>query len=465
MQTKTKFKDKKIFHKELLELINNLIDTYEKIETALTESLYSVEKDQYHFITRLLKTDKKNRTAHVFLSLLFKDIYKTELLSAKSGHISFLFALHFIKNILKSDLVVDNEYTLFSDFEKVINKFKTNLELISVVPTEDDLKEVISLSCQDEFLTEICWNALKISGLEGKIFIENSKNETCIIESKHGYSFNLKPYSFFLNNNTWQGKEVKVMTVDGFIENVSEIDNIIKSAYETKQPLVIVSQGFSEEVVSTFYINYQKNNLNIIPIRTKTDLNSLNIINDISVVCGCEPISSFNGQLLTFVKFDNLPTVDKIIINGEKITIENARTRANVSNQIRMLMEKRLDSHIIEDVQDLFDKRIKNLTSNSVIINLPNLSVSKTDEQRVKIDNAFRQIKTVLNYGFIKNDDLKKVLNINETKLEKIVSKTINQILTKEKYPLLSTYLSVAITGKTVLMLLSAAGRVELDII
>lgn len=465
MQIRTKFKDKKTFHKELLELINNLLETYENIDVALTERLYPVEKDQYQFIIRLLKTDEKNRTAHTFLSLLFKDIYKTEVLSAKSGQISFLFALNFIKNVLKSDLSLDNEQKLFNDWEEAISLIKNKLQSISVIPTEKDLKEIVHTTCQDDILSEVCWNALQVSGLEGKILVENSKNETYIVETKDGYCFNLKPYSFFLTSNVWQAKEVKALVVDGFVENISEIDSIINSAYETKQPVVIVSQGFSEEVVSTLYVNYQKKNLNIIPLRVKPDLNNINMINDISVVCGCEPISSLKGQLLTFVKWDDLPIISKLIVTGAKTTIVNNKTRASVSNQVRMLMEKRHDRHVIEDIQDLIDERIKNLTANSVIINLPNLSSIKLDEQRVKLDNAFRQVKTILNYGFIKTNDLNNVLTQPKNTLERILFNTIKDILIKEKYPLLSVFLSTVITGKTILMLLSAAGRIELDFI
>lgn len=463
MQTRTKFKDNKTFHKELLELVNDLLHKYENINVALTEKLYPVEKDQYQFIVRLLKSDKNNRTAHAFLSLLFKDIYRTEILSAKSGQISFLFALQFIKNLLKSDISLNNEQVLFNEWEIAIANIKNKLESVSVIPTQSDLKEIINTTCQDEILSEVCWNAINISGLEGKIFIENTKNENYIVETKDGYSFDLKPYNFFLNNNIWQAKEVKALIVDGFVESVSEIDQIINAAYETKQPMIMVSQGYSEEVVSTLFVNYQRKNINILPIRVKTDLESLNIINDISVVCGTESISSLKGQLLTFVKWDDLPIVSKVIVTPNKTTIENAKTRAAVSNQIKMLMEKREEKHIIEDVQDLLDKRIKNLTANSVIINLPNNSTVKLDEQRVKLDNAFRQIKTVLNYGYIKSEDFKDALINPNSTLEKVLHKTLLETLKKEKYPLLSTYLATMVTGKTILMILSAAGRVEFD--
>lgn len=465
MQIKTKFSDKGTFHKELLNLINSLLDTYNSIDTVLTEKLYPVKNDQYHFIVRLLKTDERNRTAFAFLSLLFKDIYKTEVLSAKSGQVTFLFALNFVKNVLRSNLALDNERKLFTDWENAIVKLKTKLESISSSATEEQIKNIVFEVCDNDVLSNVCWEALKLSGLEGKIFIENTKNEKYVIETKNGYSFNLKPYSFFLENNLWQHNDVKVLVVDGFVENISEIDQIINAAFETKNPVVIVSQGFSEEVVSTLYVNFQRKTLNVIPVRVMPDLNSINLIGDVSIVCGADPISSLKGQMLTFVKWDDLPTVEKISITSAKTTIEHSKTRAAVSNQIRMLMQKRDDKHVIEDIQDLLDERIKNLTSNSVIINLPNSSTVETDTTRVKLDNALRQVKTVLNYGCVDMSKLDGVLAESENLLEKILFATIKETLEKKNYPLLSAYLPAFITGKTMLMMLSAAGRVELDFI
>jgi hypothetical protein len=465
MSFKTNFKNKKTIRQELSDIVNDLLYKYENIDKAVTEKLYTVDKDQYHFISRLLKTEPENRTAHNFLSLLFKDIYRTEVLSAKSGQISFLFALYFIKNILKSDLSLDNEKDLHTSFTKILLGFKEKIESIGVPPTENDIKEIISTVCQDDILSEVCWNALQISGLEGKIFIENTKNEQYIVESKDGYSFNLKPYRFFLTDKIWQSKEVKALVVDGFIENVSEIDSIINTAYETKQPMIMIAHGFSEEVVSTLFVNFQKKNINILPVRVRTDVNNINVINDISVVCGMEPVSFLKGQLLSFVKWSELPTIDKVLVTESKTTFENNKTRAAVSNQIRMLMEKRADKHVIDDIQDLLDSRIKNLTANSVVINLPNLSSIKIDEQRVKLDNVLRQVKSVLNYGLVETKILKeKIAPTNtSTTFERIFSNTIKEVLTKTKYPLLSVYLAAAITGKTILMILASSGSVSYD--
>jgi hypothetical protein len=460
MPIRTNFKDKKTFHKELLNSVNKLLENHEKIDIALTEKLYPIEKDNYQFIARLLKTDFKNRTEHMFMSLLFKDIYRTEILSAKAGQISFIFALHFIRNLLKSQINLDNETELFKEWENVLNKFKTNIENISCIANEKDIYELIENICQDKTLTDVCWQALQSAGLEGKIFIENTKNECFIVESKDGYSFDLKPYNFFLTNNLWQSKECKALVVDGFVENISEMDQLLNSAHEHGQPLVIVAHGFSEEVVATLYTNFQRKTLNVIPLRVKTDVNNINVINDISVVCGMEPISSLKGQLLTFVKWEDLPVVNKISVTQNKTNFDNSRA---VSNQIIMLLEKRQDNHIIEDIQDLLDSRIKNLTANSVIINLPNMSTIKLDEHRVKLDNCLRQTKTILNYGLLPTDKLNDLVEKTESNLEKVLYKSFSDVLVKEKYPLLSVYLAAHITGKTLLMILSSAGRVEFD--
>lgn len=465
MSYKTKYKNKEQFKKELLNLSNQLIKYYNDIDIVLTEKLYSIEKENYQFISRLLKTDFNDRTKHMFYYLLFRDIFKTETISAGSAKISFLFAINLIKNIIQSDIDLSNENDIKNQLENYLFDLKNILESSSFLPKEKDLQDNIYNICQEKLLSNVCWEALKLAGLEGKIFLENSKNDSFVVETKNGYSFNLKPYGFFLTNNTWQASDVKVLVVDGFIENVSEIDQILNSAFASKQNGIIIAQGFSEEVISTLYVNFQKKNINILPLRLQVDIDNINVMNDISVVCGLEPISTFKGQLLTFVKWDELPTIDKITVLINKTIIENKKTKAAVSNQIRMILDKRMNSHIVEDIQDQLDGRMRSLISNSVHITLPNTSSIKSDEQKVKLDNSIRQTKTMLNYGLISSKEVKNKLINNTTLFEKLLNKSIIETIKNEKYPLLSVYFSIYTISKTVLMLLSSGGRIELDII
>ena len=79
---------------------------------------------------------------------------------------------------------------------------------------------------------------------------------------------------------------IKVLLVDGLIEKVSELDKLLNKSFETKNTLMIVAQGFSEEVVATVWNNNNRGIFDVMLARLPQSLESLNVLNDISAVSG-----------------------------------------------------------------------------------------------------------------------------------------------------------------------------------
>jgi chaperonin GroEL (HSP60 family) len=264
----------------------------------------------------------------------------------------------------------------------------------------------------------------------------------------------------------WDRANCQVLVVDGFVEKVSEIDQILNAAFETKQPLVIVAHGFSEEVVSTLYLNRQKNLIDVIPLRVKQDVNNLNVINDIGISCGRDPISSLKGQMLVYVKPEDLPVVDRVRVTEQNTTIENPKSHRAVESQINMLLAKREDNRLVEDIQNIIDARIKSLIPNSVLLYLPEMSSLKNDTYRTRLDNAFRACKTLLNYGVLDGrTDFKDGMPISDNHLEKVIFDIVDKFMVDfDFFPTLSLFIGPLVVGKSILMLLSTAGLVEIDL-
>jgi chaperonin GroEL (HSP60 family) len=238
--------------------------------------------------------------------------------------------------------------------------------------------------------------------------------------------------------------------------------------HETKIPLVVVAQGFSEEVVATLKANQERKNFDCIPVRIMPDLESLNVINDIGIVAGGLPISSMKGDLLTFVKYDDLPLVDKVRCSQTDLVIENNSTKNQVNGQIKHLLEKR-QSEQVNDIVDLLDKRLKSLVANTVTIYLPNVSPMAIDDIRVKLDNALRAAKTILNYGVVDVEAAIKAfvaLNLHNTAagLNKAFVagfQNVCNLKDKNEWPTLSLMAVTSLAGKAMLMLLMSNGMVH----
>lgn len=470
MKLKTLFKTQAEYQKEILEIFDVLLNQYKNIKQPLTENFVIAQKNSYHFLTQLLKPNLLNRIETSLQSAIYRDSYKTEILSAGSSEFAFLFAVIFGKKFIeefKTDSL--NETELLKMFESSMNKLKLFIEQSSNSVKQKDLENYIGLVCREDYaLKEACIKALEVAGLEGKIFVENSNKgvDKYLIEFKEGYNFKLQCFPFFLpTTKTWEQYEVRSLVVDGFIESVSEISHLLNANLESKEPMIFVSQGFSEEVISTLVLNNKKDNTNIIPLRLVNDITSINVINDIGVVCGMDPITTLKGQLLTFVKYSDCPVVSKVIINEYNTAIETTKTKNAVLAQVKNLLIKRNENSYLEDVQQLIDNRIRSLTPNTIVLNLPNTSTIENDAKRVKLDLCFRQTKTLLNSGVFDKRNLSNLPKA-ENEFEKIVFDSFKETIEQSfnnKNPSLSVYLGCSIVGKSILMLLMSKGFVELE--
>jgi hypothetical protein len=463
--TKTSFRDRGSLLADIQQANEKMKNLLGRITVALNEQGYPLRKDTYHFLTRILQP--QTRVERTLYMLLFQAAYQSELLSSGSAYLAIRFANEFIEQLLKSpDLLEMNEVDLLGSFDKIVEVYKEKVCQLSENMTEATMQEEVFRTCEDQMLAKAIWEALHVSGLEGKIHVEDGTLSTYVVEQKSGYYFDvLKPFRFMLPpNGIWEANEVKVMLVDGIIERVSELDKILNGAMETQIPVLLIAHGFSEEVVATIKANVDYNKFNVMPVRLTTDLESLNVINDIAVVSGGDIVSTLKGQMVCFTEFNSLPIVEKVRLSSKELCIENAKTRRAVSDHLRTLLEKRQQSHQVSDLSDLVDRRIQGLISAAVILRLPNMNATKRDSTKVKIDICLRNAKTLLNHG---RSDLSKVdlsTSLEENPLNKPFQAALKAVQEEVKTaPTLSAYAGVYFVGKTVLSLVTSSGLIEID--
>lgn len=479
MKRKTNFTSKEKYREELRQIVSSLYQIYSETQSALVQKSYSVTKGGYHMIGNMLKPPYESNLQKIVYSMMLRQILKAEKLSARSGEIVFLSVITFIDEIIKNEFDKVPEYELQKHLEATLEKIKYAISDASRSMTEKELRHLVRTKCEGHpYLAEACLEAISLAGLEGKIYVESGNQDCFFVELKEGYVFKVKPYDFFTDKKQWNMYQCKALVVDGFVESVSEIDHILNIAHETKQPMIIISHGYSEEVVSTLYTNFKKDLLNIIPLRLESDVESVNVINDIGVVCGMDPISSLKGQMLTFVKYDDIPTIEKITITKDQITIENSSTVDEVLKQIRGLLKKRenVDPAAIEELQMFLDKRIKSLTPNQVIINLPKTNSYEDASMKVVIDELLREIKFDISQGVCTPNHYLNAIeydifgchtpNLIENIYDEVFFKASEDAInaTKRQYPdffpSTGLYIGFAIGAKTAISIICSSGMV-----
>lgn len=469
MRPNTTYVEADQFRNDINKIVFDLFQQYERVSTAFTDDLYPIRKDTLHFIGKVLKG--KTPTERAVYRLLGRAVLQVETLSGGSAPVAFLYVLNLIRNLLRTEAWKSGDLNIHNAYENLMTVVKEDIQNSYTLATEEDLKALCSNIAENDTLATVIMETLKLAGIEGRIYVEDSKQSNYVVERKTGYNFKVNPFKFFLNpaTNAWEKQNVKVLLVDGIIDKVSEIDQILRIAFDQKQPAIFVARGFSEEVVATLKANFDRGLLDIVPVRINSDLESINILNDIASTSGTDIVSTLKGEMLCFKSWDDLPTIERVRLMPDQMTIEEARTRNQVAAQVQHLLSKRLDTHV-EDVVNLIDERIKCLTGDSVSLRLPNMTDMENQATRVKIDVALRAAKAMLNHNMVKLSD---VITRMEARshapgtLEDCVLRALES--TKEatgnqKVSCLSAYLAMYVAGKQALMLVTSAGAVLSDL-
>lgn len=270
-------------------------------------------------------------------------------------------------------------------------------------------------------LTPTVCRALNLAGLLGTVSVEKyhdiNGGAESIIERSSGHRFKVDILHTFLGSlsmsefDSWERTDVRVLIVDGVLNTVAEIDKILTGAVATKQPTLILSSYFEEEIVATVAANNLAGNCDIfLALLPRDSLESVNMANDVAVCCLSTPINAHGGHgMLAFLDYAALSSVEKVRVIPATATLEiiNHKAHSAVSTQIRGLQEK-LTSLALSGAEDkvrdasseLLNKRITNLLSDRVVIKVPDSQASSSIPE---FDNQIRFAKSVLQFGELKN--------------------------------------------------------------
>ena len=125
-----------------------------------------------------------------------------------------------------------------------------------------------------------------------------------------------------LPKKSWSRSDPKIFIVDGIIETISEIHQILDASSKKKIPCVIVARGFNEDVQNTLAVNMTYGRLDVYPIAVPIDEIGANQLFDIAAVCSSDVVSSLKGEIISSKKFEDIKSVDLVDISELGMTIQ-----------------------------------------------------------------------------------------------------------------------------------------------
>ncbi len=309
----------------------------------------------------MLNLRHESKEVQTLLEVLLNYTLKSEKLSPMGG-------IYFLNRFLGNKL------------EEDITKFRTKSDVIDLIKDKnfDSLVEKILLQCLD------------FSSSDSSISVKKSNNEYSYVELIQEQVFEVKS---LLKKINLRIEKPRVVCIDGYIENISEIHHLLTDLSEKKENCIAFVRGMSEDVLHTLKVNIDRKTVFLYPFMIPFDVDNVNTLVDISVSSGTDIVTSLKGDLISRIKYENLGSLESCTTYGDVLRIRPT-SKNEKSLQLHVdALKKKVEER--RDLEEILCKRLKSLNSSRIEVTIPDdINFYSRSQQ---LDEGIRLISSIIN--------------------------------------------------------------------
>jgi len=299
--------------------------------------------------------------------------------------------------------------------------------LAQPIKTNEEIKQIATISAQDEAIGSLIASAINKLGKECIIAVEESTTVGMELEYKEGMQFDkgwISPY-FVTNPQTMEAvvedafiliTDIKITTNSQFIEWARNLENVYtqakikeNSTSQKQMPknIVIIAGEVSGIALASIITNKLQGFLNILAIQApQYGETQKEILKDIAVVTGGEFISQETGRSLDSMKLTDFGRAKKVVSTKDNtMIIDGAGSREDVNKRVRQL-ENILKQTTSEFEQEKLKERIAKLTSGIAVINVGAPSEMEMREKKERCIDAIEATKAAIEEGIVRGGEV-----------------------------------------------------------
>lgn len=185
-----------------------------------------------------------------------------------------------------------------------------------------DLDNVISYLLGNGLLAKLVSNIVRSGGLGASVTFDTTTKNDFTIESISASKIDGYVHPIFKLKSR-QINLLRVVCLDGIIESVGEIDNILQQAADDKCWVVLCARGFHPDVVNTLNENAKEDRLHVVPFVVRQWAHDES---DAVTACsklGLECITRDQGQTLNTKNLEDFSVIDSVYIASQHMSIHS----------------------------------------------------------------------------------------------------------------------------------------------
>jgi len=305
-----------------------------------------------------------------------------------------------------------NPMTLKNEMEVVLPKCLESLnQLTKKISKDEEIEQIATISSADENIGKLVSEAIKKTGKDGVITVEEGSSFDTKIDYKQGMEIDRGFLSnYFITNQEKQECELDnpyILITDKKLNNAHEILPFLDKFFKTEQSrgLVIIAGEVVEEALAVLVINKIRSNLPILAIqapsfgdRRKDELE------DLAILTGGKAILSDTGRELESVDISELGTISKIISFKDK-TVFVGEKNDNVNGRLTELREQIKNSSIDYD-KEIKKQRLAKLSGGVAVIRVGGNTETEVKERKERVIDAINATKAAIEDGVIAGGEI-----------------------------------------------------------
>lgn len=211
-----------------------------------------------------------------------------------------------------------------------------------------DLDKVIRHFLGTGNLSIVATKAIEGGALNGSVRFSSSNNNDFLIETEMATKIHGNIHPLFEGKDIWFDSPT-LISVDGLIESLGEIDYILQECASHKNNVIILARDFHPDVVHTLSANFKDKRLNVVPFAVrqwddKPDSDPLVVCERLGINC----VSREKGDVLATCSLEDFSTVKSAYISQRSVAIHGL-DGSNVHTTIRIPKVSQALSGLIED--------------------------------------------------------------------------------------------------------------------
>ena len=287
---------------------------------------------------------------------------------------------------------------------KIIDELQTKATPVS---NKEEIKQVASISAQDEEVGQLIADIIDEVGKDGVISVEEGKSMGLTKEVVIGMQFDQGYGSPYFVSDPQRMEAVienaSLLITDKKISSLKDIINVLESLAATgRKNIVIIADDVEGEALTSLVLNKMRGAINVLTVKAPGfGDRKKEILKDIAAVTGATVITEELGLKLEEATLDMLGAADKIISSKDKTTIVGGKGElSDIDARVSDINAQFERSSSDYDKEKLAERKAR-LVGGVAVIKVGAATEMEMKNKKYKIEDALNATRAAVEEGIV----------------------------------------------------------------